>query len=197
MKIESNFNQRFVNEQQDNFVISITGIKGSGKTLVLTLLLYLDYLRGRKIYTNFPVSFPFEFIDIQKMVDLNIELENCTIGLTELHAIADSRLSGKKQNILMSYFVLQSRHRHVNFYYDSQFGGQVDKRIRTNVDVDIVCENLYFDYDNDGLNDTFRIVIHDRRFGFYQQKYFYGKPIFQMYNGNVIINPFTMKEVKK
>lgn len=187
---------RFINETQDNFVVGIKGFKGSGKTLILCLLLYFEYLSGKKIYTNFPVTFPHEILDINKLIDLDENLENCAIGITEMQVIADSRRHGKKQNLLMSYFVLQSRHRSVNLYYDTQFDHQVDKRIRDNVDVDIVCENLYIDSDGDGKNDLFRIITFNRRFNKHKENIVYAKPFWDMYDGKVIIDPFTMNELK-
>lgn len=196
MQINQNL-VRFTNPLQDNLVISITGFKRSGKTLLLTLLLYIDYLMGRKIYTNYPVNFPHEIIDIDKMIDLDVELQNATIGITEMHTICDSRKHGRKQNLQMSYFVTQSGHRSVNLYYDTQFNNTVDKRIRQNTDIDIVMEKLYIDSDGDGFTDMFNILICDKRFDTVIEKIFYGAPLFGMYDGDVIINPFTMKEIKK
>lgn len=191
--------KRNFNELQNNLVVGIKGLKAGGKTLVLAWLLFREYLLGKKIYTNFTVFFPHEIIDVQKMVTLNIELQNAVIGIDELHMVCDSRRSGKKQNILMSYFILQSRHRSVNFYYTTQFDGQVDKRIRDNTDVNMVCENLYVDSDNDGFNDLFRVIIQDKRFRpiKFKQKILYGKPIFKLYNTDYIVDIFTMKELDK
>ena len=191
--------KRNFNELQNNLVVGIKGLKASGKTLVLTWLLFREYLMGKKVYVNYRVFFPHELIDVQKMVTLNIELQNAVIGIDELHMICDSRRSGKKQNILMTYFILQSRHRSVNFYYTTQFDGQVDKRIRENTDVNMVCENLYIDSDDDGFNDLFRIIIQDRRFRpiKFKQKILYGKPIFKLYSTDYIVDIFTMKELDK
>lgn len=188
-----------IEKNQNNLVVSISGVKGSGKTLILTLLLYLEYLSGKKVYTNYDVSFPHEYLDIDKLISLDKELTNSVIGITELHMICDSRRSGSKQNINFSYFILQSRHRSVNFYYDSQFNRQVDIRIKQNTDINIVCENMYIDSDNDGLNDVFRIVIQDKRTIpiSYKEFFIYGTPIFEKYNTDYIVNPFTMKEINK
>ena len=191
--------QRNFNEMQNNLVVGITGLKASGKTLVMTWLLYREYLLGKKIYTNYKVFFPHELIDVQKLVTLNIELQNAVIGIDELHMICDSRRSGKKQNILMTYFILQSRHRSVNFYYTTQFNTQIDKRIRENTDVNMVCENLYIDTDKDKFNDLFRVIIQDKRFRpiKFKQKILYGKPIFKLYSSDFIVDIFTMKELDK
>jgi hypothetical protein len=185
--------------KQNNLVIGILGHKGSGKTLFLAILLYLEYLSGKKIYTNFEVSFPHEILDINKLISLDKELTNAVIGITEIHMICDARRSGSKQNTQFSYFVLQSRHRSVNFYYDSQFGRQYDVRIRENTDINIIAENLFIDSDNDGIFDVFRIIIQDKRKYpiTYQQFIVYGTPFFTKYNTDFIVNPFTMKEINK
>lgn len=192
-------NKRVVNEQQNNLVVGIKGLKGSGKTLFMTILLYQEYLKGKKIYTNYKVNFPHETIDVQEMINLDINLKNSVIAIDEIHMICDARRSGKKQNILMSYFILQSRHRSVNFYYTTQFDRQVDARIRENTDINIVCENIYVDSDNDGFNDLFRIIIQDKRFRpiHFKVKIIYGKPFFNMYDSEQVVDIFTMKELNK
>jgi hypothetical protein len=190
---------RIFNEQQNNLVVGFKGLKGSGKTLAMTLFIYMEYLRGKKVYTNYEVSFPHELIDVQKLVELDIELQNSVIAIDELHMICDSRRSSKKQNILMSYFILQSRHRSVNFYYTTQFDRQVDVRIRENTDINVVCENLYIDSDGDDNVDLFRLIIQDKRMRpiRIKNKVLYGKPVFGMYSGDKIIDIFTMKELKR
>jgi len=186
-------------KKDNNLVIGILGTKGSGKTLFLTILLYIEYLTGKKIYTNYEVFFPHEILDVNKLIRLDEQLTNAVIGITELHTICDSRRSGSKQNIQFSYFVLQSRHRSVNFYYDDQFERQFDVRIRENTDINIVTENMFIDSDNDGINDVFRVIIQDKRTIpiTFKQLIIYGRPFFEKYNTDYIINPFTMKEMKK
>ena len=184
---------------RNNLVIGLKGLKGSGKTLVMTLLLYAEYKNGRKIYTNYEVNFPHKILDVEKLVKLDIQLQNAVIGIDELHMICDSRRSGKKQNILLSYFVLQSRHRSIDLYYTTQFNGQVDKRIRENTDINIICENLFIDSDNDGNNDLFRIIVQDKRSMPIRlmEKVIYGQPVFNAYNSDHIVDIFTMKEIRK
>lgn len=188
------------NPNQNNLVVGLEGLKGSGKTLILTLCLLYEYLvLKKKIYTNYDVYFPHTKIDINQMIELDINLQNTAIGISELHMICDSRLHRRKQNIQMSYFILQSRHRSVNFYYDTQMNSQVDVRIRNNTDINIICENLLMDSDGDGLNDLFKIIVQDKRkipFEIYT-KIIYGFPYFKMYNTDCIIDPFTMKEIEK
>lgn len=188
-----------MDKYENNLVVGLKGLKGSGKTLIMTMLLHLEYLAGKKVYTNYKVNFPHEIIDVNKMVKLDKKLTNAVIGIDEIHMICDARRHGKKQNLLMSYFILQSRHRSVNMYYTTQFDRQVDIRIRENTDVNVVCENLYIDSDEDGYYDLFRIIIQDKRFGYplIHAKIVYGKPYFNMYNTDEVVDIFTMKDIKK
>lgn len=181
-------------------IIGLFGLKGSGKTLFMVILLWLEYTYlNSKVMANLKLSFKHKIINAKQLVELDKSLKNSAIGIDELHTICDSRRSGGLKNILMSYFVLQSRHRSVNFYYTSQFDGQVDKRIRENTDVNMVCENLYIDSDDDGFNDLFRVIIQDKRFRpiRFKQKILYGKPVFKLYNSDYIVDIFTMKELDK
>jgi hypothetical protein len=134
------------------------------------------------------------------MIDLTDKLNNSAIGIDELHEYADSRNSGTLQNKRVADFFLQSRHTKSNVYYTTQFKDQIDKRIRRITDIDIVCENLFMDLDNDGDDDLFKITIADRRMPELRPKEmkFYAKPIFDMFDSTERINPFvfTKKQEK-
>lgn len=181
-------------------IVGIYGLKGSGKTLLLCILLYLEWFTLKsKILSNLWFNFPHEIIDATRMVELDESLINSAIGIDELHMIADSRRSGAKQNLLMSYFILQSRHRSVNVYFTDQYEHQVDRRIRENTDVKIIVENLHIDTDGDGLEDTFRVIIQDLRE--YPPKIYVtnicGTNFYDMYNTDFLIDIFRYKKGDK
>lgn len=165
----------------------------------MVLFGYLFFKSGKKIMSNLKLSFKHEIINPKDIIELSPNLINSVILLDEIHMIADSRVSGKFQNRAMSYFVLQSRHRSCHVLYTTQFSGQVDKRVRQNTDIKVICENLHIDSDNDGKVDTFRLVIQDRRtFPYTINSYtLYGKPVWEMYNTDFIIDPFKYNKPKK
>lgn len=181
-------------------IIGIYGLKGAGKTLVMTLLLWIETLAFQKsVYVNYEVTFPHKKLEMQKLAELDQQLQNTAIGVDELHMIADSRRAGAKQNLLVTYFVLQSRHRSVNMYFTSQYEHQIDRRIRENTDIKIIVENLKIDSDNDGKNDLFRVIIQDRR-GMeqkYHEQIICATKIFEQFNTDCIINLFQYKEKEK
>jgi len=181
-----------------NVVIGIFGYKGSGKTLMMIILLYFEHLAGKRILVNMRnLSFPTEVIKPNELIELSKTLMGCTIGIDELHTLADSRKSGKGQNINLANFFLQSRHRGVNVVYTDQYQGQDDKRIRENTDIKIVARNLYIDSDGDGIPDMFEYTIIDVRTEVIKTITIYGKPIFDLYDDGEIIDIYEYEKESK
>jgi hypothetical protein len=177
-------------------IIGIQGLIGGGKTLTMTFFLYQEgMVYGRNVFANYKLFFPFKWLKAKEMVDLNKNLVNSAIGVDELEVIADSRRSGSPQNVAMSYFVLQSRHRSVNFYYTTQFLHQVDKRIRDNTDVKVIVENLEYE----GKPNQFRVIMIDHHKVKRKIKVFTlnGFTLYDLYDTNYIIDPFTYEKRKK
>lgn len=126
--------------------ISFEGGLGSGKTLGMTYMLYLEHkMYHKKIFANYKLNFPFERLDLNKLVDNLPQLNDVAIGGDELYVFIDSRLSGSKKNRIFSYFALQTRKRKVTLYFTSQFLDQVDKRLRRLVDYRIICSRVSLD----------------------------------------------------
>jgi len=185
--------------KRTNIVTGLYGWKGAGKTLIMTLFLYLEYLADRHVYNNYQLEFEFEWLKGHDMVELASHLSNAAVGIDELHEYADCRNSGTLQNKRVSDFFLQSRHRNANIYYTTQYKDQVDKRIRRITDIDIICENLHIDSDQDGDEDMFRFTMKDCRITppVIITRTLYAKPLFDMYDSGEIINPFTYKKKKE
>jgi len=109
-------------------LLAIVGGLGSGKTLSLTYLAWRNWkLKGRKIYSNYWLTFPHK--RIQKISDLE-EMENGFFAGDELWLWIDSRIAVSKRNRVVSTILLQSRKKDVHFAYTTQSFSQVDSRIR-------------------------------------------------------------------
>lgn len=172
-----------------NIVIGIFGYKGSGKTLMLIILLYFDKLMGKRILVNMKhLNFETELIKPKDLIKLSDKLTGCTIGIDELHTIADSRKSHKGQNINIANFFLQSRHRGTNVIYTDQYQSQDEKRIRENTDIKIIAKNLYIDSDGDGIEDMFEYTFVDVRTGDIKTLRICGSPFFKYYDDGEIID---------
>lgn len=187
----------------ENVIVGIYGWKGAGKTTALTLFLLIEAIQRtrERIFSNYKLEFPFDWLEGKDMIELERTLDKSCIGIDELHEYADARNAGSLQNKRVSDFFLQSRHFQCDLFYTTQFKDQIDKRIRRITDIDIVCENLFTDLDQDGDDDLFQLTIKDRRLPdtAVRQLRFYAKPVFDLYDSTERINPFvfTKKDEKK
>jgi len=106
------------------------GKLGAGKTLALTYMLFK--YRANPIYANFHLGFDSTFIESP---DDLLEVSNGYLGLDELWAWLDSRVSGSKKNRILGHFLLTSRKRNCHVLYTTQHFKQVDRRVRNITDL--------------------------------------------------------------
>lgn len=121
-------------------VVGFIGEMRSGKTLCMTLEAYREHLKGRKVYSNYALAFPYEDVDDQLVASVTKDnktrlFDGCVILLDEVHVYMDSRTSSQKKNRLLSYFVTQSGKLDSLVMWSSQFLGQADKRLRLNTQI--------------------------------------------------------------
>lgn len=112
-------------------LIGFLGDLGSGKTLSLTYFAYRNWIKGRKIFSNYHLEFDHESI---KTVD---DIENIRAGfcaLDELWLWIDSRLSMTKKNRFLSLVLIKSRKRDFDIGYTTQHWMQIDCRVRNVTD---------------------------------------------------------------
>jgi len=110
-------------------IIGIVGDIGSGKTLSMTHLGMIMQKSGISIYSNYHLEFPHVRID--NIQDINsINTPTNALLFDEIWITADSRKSMQYENIMLSTSVLQSRKKHIDILYTTQYIAQVDTRIR-------------------------------------------------------------------
>ncbi|MEM3871861.1 MAG: AAA family ATPase [Nitrososphaeria archaeon] len=119
-------------------IIGICGKMGSGKTLFATALAYASYKSGEKIYSNYNLNFPHEIINLDTM--LKMELQNATVVIDEIYIFMESRRSSSDINLILSYFIFQTRKRGVNLIYTAQKYSSVDIRLRELTDYVALAE---------------------------------------------------------
>ena len=121
---------------------SIEGPMGSGKSGILAYLGYKDYLKGRKIYSNFHVNFPYTPFNEEifyRMIDEDFDLNNCHILADEGYVYMDSRTSMSRLNRAVNYYSVQTRKRNVDLSITTHMYTRLDRRIREAVTVRIAC----------------------------------------------------------
>lgn len=119
-------------------IIGFIGQRGSGKTLSMTIELYKKYKQGYKIYSNYHLNFPHTAITVDDLIafaESGMYFGNSIFAIDEIHIWFDSRCSGKKRNIIFSYFLNQSSKNDIDIYYTSQFSRQVEIRMRLNTEI--------------------------------------------------------------
>ncbi|MFQ6054822.1 MAG: hypothetical protein ACE5KE_00235 [Methanosarcinales archaeon] len=110
-------------------LFAIVGELGSGKTLALTYLAWLNwYKKKRKIFSNYSF-YGFPYTPIKNVTDLDSMKSGFFAG-DELWLWVDSRTSKKERNRFVASILLKSRKRDITIAYTSQAISQIDKRIR-------------------------------------------------------------------
>lgn len=177
-------------------IIGYVGTRGRGKTLSCVREAYEHYLKGYTIYSNINLNkkyFKTWFkLDGQMLVDWvegDKQFKKAFFILDEVHVYLDSRMGMSKRNIIISYFILQTRKRDVRLGYTTQFYNQVEKRLRQPTEVIVECQN----YNNKGIIINRNIVyVLELNHKFQQQ--FIANDYFDFYDTNEIVNPFRSKK---
>ena len=139
---------------------SIVGLQNSGKTLYMTYLLFLDYLRGRRIISNYDLSFPHSKINrdyLLSMIENKIIYRDISFGFDELWIWLDSRQS--TMNTVATYFFLQSSKDSNKIYSTAQTNSQNDIRFRKNLHFISQCErNILY---NGSFHEVQKFITDD------------------------------------
>lgn len=121
-------------------------IRGNGKTLTAVYLAYLDYLSGRKIYTNFHTEFSENF-KLSEILDKFNDgcLNNSTIVIDEAQIyLNNSGVSVKTRKAIITLFIAQSRKKNVDIIITTQRFKQIHKELREQVDKILITTKHHF-----------------------------------------------------
>lgn len=180
----------------------ITGYKGAGKTAYCTQLCWEGHLRGRAIFSNYKLEFPFKPLDLKAMLDNPDWVKNGIIAIDEAQTFVDCRLAGSKKNRLFSYLMLQGRKRKIDIILTTQQLCNVDIRIRRNLEHLYECSALKKDV-KDGKNvlrpataeevenasvDVIKIIFTDYTMGRRMQTVFDPHPMFSKYDSDEFVD---------
>lgn len=118
----------------------LTGGLRSGKTLTAVWLALNHHVAGKRIYSNFNISFVNKKDIMPAEILMLKDLKNCTLVLDELWTIIDSRASISGENKFLSDIILGSGKDGVTIIGTSQMAHMVDKRYRDIADYMVLCE---------------------------------------------------------
>lgn len=140
-------------------IVAYRGRRGSGKTACMTRDAYISYLRGKTIYSNYHLNFPYK--PLTKDVINNFkesDISNCVLLVDEIQVLFNSRTFLKKRNMSFSTFIQQTRKRGVDLFFTTQSLRTVDVNIRENVDLHVYPKPVR---NKDGLVVMFDLLYYD------------------------------------
>lgn len=108
-------------------IIGILGLQGWGKTALTTFFGYLAYLNGYKIYSNYPLSFPYVGVE---SLDQAKQVRNGYLLFDEFWRWVHARTSQSKINQEMMGVCLLNRKRNVSIIYNTQLPRTIDVILR-------------------------------------------------------------------
>jgi hypothetical protein len=141
----------------------ITGLTGSGKTWFMTRLMFNDWRRGSRVFTNFPLHFKTrkteENDDVIRWHNLD-ELYNLNGGIIcidEGQKLFDAR---RWASLPVSFAekIAQHRKHHLDIYTTTQDIAHIDARIRQNIHELYNCQSLIRLPRNDRVKPYFQMI---------------------------------------
>lgn len=164
------------------------GRMGSGKTLSAVREAWLNRHDIKTIISNVHLNRPFSYkpLTMETIKDYkNWDYKDCLILMDETHTIIDSRLSMTKKNIMISYFLTQSRKRNCFIFCTTQNIRQVEVRLRRMADYIIECESVKKDKKLLAIRQK---VIDCYNLRVIKRTTFSPEPYFRLYDTNQIID---------
>lgn len=124
---------------------AIIGPPGSGKTLYLVMLGYIDSELGKRIISNFSLSFKHEKVDIYQMLEIieSDDIKPTTLLIQEASKWFDSRRSMRIENAVLSSLAGQQRKREMDIYYDDQYITRIDAGLRDITEKSYIANCVY------------------------------------------------------
>ncbi len=180
-------------------IMGIVGSMGAGKTLYASAI--AERLKYHyTIMANYDLKCRDMDITPENIASLMFETRTIEgkklLIIDEFHIFSDSRLSSSNHNILMSYFITQTRKQNVQLIYTTQQLGQVDIRVRDNTDV--LALPVY-----DVKTDIMTVIFLKRdwltsQFKFsHLKKYTNLSPVFERYTTEQLIGETMIKRIQE
>jgi len=148
--------------KKESSVWAIIGRRGSGKSTMLANIGETDFSIGKKIISNFGLSFDhieLTFAELIEEFSTSDILQDATIVFDEFQVGAGARNALRNTNKDLNQFITQLRKRNIILYYGTQNFKYVDIDVRSQTDYLMYTEAVDRE---DEDNHKFKIIIVDR-----------------------------------
>ena len=142
----------------------VTGLTGSGKTWFMTRVIHRQWQQGAKVFTNFPLNFDENNVDIQRWHNLD-ELYHLTqgiIAIDEAQKLLDAR---RWQSLPISFMekIAQHRKHGIDIYATTQDLGHIDARLRSNIHELFNAQSMFRWPKNDRVKPILQMIKITRK----------------------------------
>ena len=123
-----------------------SSMRGNGKTLSAVYLAYLEFQKGKKIYTNFYTSFStmYKMNDLIQVFGDN-RLHDCLVIIDEGQVyLNNSGVSVKTRKSLITNFIAQTRKADIDIIITTQRFMQLHKELREQTDVILLATKYHY-----------------------------------------------------
>lgn len=173
-------------------MIGLFGDLGSFKTATLTLLMRDYVAQDLPVVANYNVDYPnCKKLEIGELLSMTVESGGKGLmGLDEIYALAESRVSSSKANRFISYFGFQSRKLGWDVGYTAQLASSVDLRFYNLTDIKIACYGLQD-------NGSVKLVVQSgsKTFNRYIPLWVYEELVWGHYDTKEVISPLGVKDL--
>lgn len=143
----------------------IEGSKGAGKTCLATHHAYKAYHKGRTVFANYHLEFPYTAIDEDTF---NTEkgrakLKDCVIVVDEAHNYFGARTFMSETNRNMDKFQRQIRKRNCDVILTSQQAVAIDITFRRNLEIMDECFPYHLDHRQGGYRKATLWEIENKK----------------------------------
>lgn len=165
-------------------ITAILGIRGSGKTLLMTAIAYDAHQKGFNIFANYTLyGIPYTKVKGKQIEEKADMIKDGILLVDEMREAADSYSPFKATPKQVATFAAQSRKRRITIFYSAQDLMQVAVRVRRLTDL-VIEMNAE---DEEGYHQ-YRVLTKDIPNELIKDyTYFFGKPFFEMYDTNEIV----------
>jgi len=182
----------------------VLGKQGSGKTLFLIKKAYEAYKSGKKVYSNVALTFPYDPIDYNDII--NYKYSDAVVIIDEIHILLPARRSTSEINMNICLgFLSMARKKKLEIYGSTQNARKVDVLFREEVDYFYKCTKWGYIRtwqimnSNEDLGDTPIVIMLDvleTYEGHTLKDFFLANPYYNAYDSTQIIEVKGINEIK-